>query len=157
MSSHDDEARELREQVEKLKAENARLDEFCMGCLEKIGNQQMLLARVKDELQGVSALFETINKEINGEPWENGIEGNSEGLEGKYAECLIKIDRYEQDRAKSDFDKSLFDFGKIRRMFVDYKPCEGCTNPDTYGEICVKCGACGRKFDDKGVLIDDEP
>jgi hypothetical protein len=100
MSSHDDEARELREQVEKLKAENARLDEFCMGCLEKIGNQQMLLARVRDELQGVSALFETINKEINGEPWEEGIQSNSEGIEGKYAECLIKIDRYEQDRAE---------------------------------------------------------
>ena len=100
MSSHDDEARELREEVEKLKAENARLDEFCMGCLEKIGNQQMLLARVREELQGVSALFETISKEINGEPWEEGIRGDSGGLEGKYAECLIKIDRYEQDRAK---------------------------------------------------------
>jgi DNA repair exonuclease SbcCD ATPase subunit len=97
MSSHDDETRELREQVEKLKAENARLDEFCMGCLEKIGNQQMLLARVRDELKEVSTLFETINKEINGEPWEEGIQSNSEG---KYAECLIKIDRYEQDRAK---------------------------------------------------------
>lgn len=43
----------------------------------------------------------------------------------------------------------------ISRMFVDYAPCEKCTNPDTYGTICVKCGACGRKFDDKGVLIDD--
>lgn len=64
MSSHDDEARELREQVEALKEQNARLDEFCMDCLEKIGNQQMLLARVRDELQGVSALFETISKEI---------------------------------------------------------------------------------------------
>lgn len=28
--------------------------------------------------------------------------------------------------------------------------------PDDDGTICVKCGACGRKFDDKGVLIDDE-
>lgn len=59
-------------------------------------------------------------------------------------------------QAKSDFDKPLLDVGKIRRMFVDYAPCEKCTNPDTYGEICVKCGACGRKFDDKGVLIDNE-
>lgn len=60
-------------------------------------------------------------------------------------------------QAKSDFDKPLLDFDEIRRMFVDYAPCEKCTNPDTYGEICVKCGACGRKFDDKGVLIDDQP
>lgn len=64
-------------------------------------------------------------------------------------------------QAKSDFDKPLLDVDEIRRtftdMFVDYAPCEGCTNPDTYGMICVKCGACGRKFDDKGCLIDDEP
>lgn len=59
-------------------------------------------------------------------------------------------------QAKGDFDKPLFDFGKIRRMFVDYAPCEECTNPYTWGHICDKCGACGRKFDDKGVLIDDE-
>ena len=59
-------------------------------------------------------------------------------------------------QAKSDFDKPLLDIYKIRRMFVDYAPCEKCTNPDAYGTICVKCGACGRKFD-KGVLIDDEP
>ena len=59
-------------------------------------------------------------------------------------------------QAKSDFDKPLLDVDKIRRMFVDYAPCEECTNPDTYGMICTKCGACGRKFDDKGVLIGNE-
>lgn len=60
-------------------------------------------------------------------------------------------------QTKSDFDKPLLDIDEIRRMFLDYAPCEKCTNPDAYGTICVKCGACGRKFDDKGVLIDDEP
>lgn len=55
-----------------------------------------------------------------------------------------------------DFSKPVFNIDNIRRMFVDYAPCEKCTNPDTYGTICVKCGACGRKFDDKGVLIDNE-
>ena len=55
-----------------------------------------------------------------------------------------------------NFSKPVLNIDNIRRMFVDYAPCEKCTNPDTYGMICVKCGACGRKFDDKGVLIDDE-
>lgn len=59
-------------------------------------------------------------------------------------------------QAVSDFNKPVCNLNKIRRMFVDYAPSEECTNPDTYGEICVKCGACGRKFDDKGVLIDNE-
>lgn len=56
-------------------------------------------------------------------------------------------------QAKSNLNKPVLDAGKLRRMFVDYKPCEECTNPDAYGMICVKCGACGRKFDDKGNLI----
>ena len=55
-----------------------------------------------------------------------------------------------------DFSKPAFDLDNIRRMFVDYAPCEECTNPETCGEICVKCGACGRKFHDKGQLIDNE-
>jgi len=29
-------------------------------------------------------------------------------------------------------------------MLFDYTPVKGCTNPDTYGEICVKCNKCGR-------------
>lgn len=55
-----------------------------------------------------------------------------------------------------DFSKPAFNIDNIRRLFVDYAPCEKCTNPYTWGHICVKCGACGRKFDDKGVLIDNE-
>lgn len=45
---------------------------------------------------------------------------------------------------------------KDYNLFVDCTPCEECTNPYTWGHICGKCGACGRKFDDKGVLIDNE-
>ena len=45
---------------------------------------------------------------------------------------------------------------KVIKVFVDYAPEENCKSPDTCGEICVKCGECGRKFDDKGVMIDDE-
>jgi hypothetical protein len=55
-----------------------------------------------------------------------------------------------------DFSKPAFNIDNIRRMFVDYAPCEKCTNPYTWGHICVKCGACGRKFDKEGRLIVDE-
>ena len=55
-----------------------------------------------------------------------------------------------------DFSKPAFSIDNIRRLFVDYAPCEKCTNPYTCGHICVKCGACGRKFDKEGRLIVDE-
>lgn len=44
-------------------------------------------------------------------------------------------------------------------MFIDYAPCESCNNPDTFGMICVKCGECGREFNDSGVCtnIDEYP
>ena len=29
-------------------------------------------------------------------------------------------------------------------IYVDFAPVDGCTNPDTYGCICVKCNKCGR-------------
>ena len=29
-------------------------------------------------------------------------------------------------------------------VHVDYAPIKGCKNPDTYGEICVKCNKCHR-------------
>lgn len=35
--------------------------------------------------------------------------------------------------------------------FFDYKPAENCCNDNSYGEMCVKCEKCGRKFID-GVL-----
>ena len=30
--------------------------------------------------------------------------------------------------------------------FIDYAPAENCSNIYSFGEICVKCGKCGRKF-----------
>ena len=35
-------------------------------------------------------------------------------------------------------------------MHVDYSPCFECNNHDTFGMICVKCGECGREFDENG-------
>lgn len=44
-------------------------------------------------------------------------------------------------------------------IHVDYAPCEQCNNPDTFGMICVKCGECGREFNDAGYCtnIDEYP
>lgn len=39
-------------------------------------------------------------------------------------------------------------------IFVDYIPAENCCNEYSFGEICVKCGKCGRKFI-KGFLQKD--
>ena len=36
-------------------------------------------------------------------------------------------------------------------LHVDYAPFEYCNNPDTFGMICVKCGECGRQFNECGV------
>ena len=41
-------------------------------------------------------------------------------------------------------------------MLIDYMPCEKCCNfRESYGIICVKCGKCGRKFED-GVLVNGD-
>lgn len=34
-------------------------------------------------------------------------------------------------------------------IHIDYGVSPDCENPDSYGEICVKCGKCGRKFADE--------
>ena len=39
-------------------------------------------------------------------------------------------------------------------MCIDYAPSKECKNTDTYGCICVKCGKCGRKFEN-GIMVDD--
>ena len=40
-------------------------------------------------------------------------------------------------------------------MLIDYIPATECKNlQETFGMICVKCGKCGRKFQD-GVMVDD--
>lgn len=29
------------------------------------------------------------------------------------------------------------------QVIIDYAPIKDCNNPNTYGEICVKCNKCG--------------
>ena len=35
-------------------------------------------------------------------------------------------------------------------VFYDYGVSQNCNNPDSFGEVCVKCGNCGRIFDECG-------
>lgn len=44
-----------------------------------------------------------------------------------------------------------YHFPITRGFFLDYAPSKNCCNDKSYGEVCVKCGKCGRKFID-GVL-----
>lgn len=37
---------------------------------------------------------------------------------------------------------------------IDHAPAENCSNIYSFGEICVKCGQCGRKFVN-GTLQED--
>ena len=40
-------------------------------------------------------------------------------------------------------------------LFVEYAAAEDCKNVYSFGEICVKCGECGRKFTGDGLMITD--
>ena len=44
-------------------------------------------------------------------------------------------------------------------IHVDYIPSAECNNTDTFGMICVKCGQCGREFNENGICtnIDEYP
>lgn len=39
----------------------------------------------------------------------------------------------------------------VKAVFADYEPSENCCNTESYGQLCVKCGRCGRRFVD-GIL-----
>lgn len=39
------------------------------------------------------------------------------------------------------------------RIHIDYGVSEKCNNPHSHGEICVKCGECGREFNEKGLCV----
>lgn len=39
-------------------------------------------------------------------------------------------------------------------MIVDYIPAKECKNKETW-YVCLKCGECGRVFNEYGVMIDD--
>jgi hypothetical protein len=43
-----------------------------------------------------------------------------------------------------------------KMIFVDYSTVEACGNPDTWDGLCMKCGDCGRKFTNDGILIDED-
>ena len=32
--------------------------------------------------------------------------------------------------------------------FVEYRPSKNCCNRESYGQICLKCERCGRRFED---------
>jgi hypothetical protein len=37
----------------------------------------------------------------------------------------------------------------MKSHYLDYGVSPECENPDSYGEICVKCNRCGRKAERK--------
>lgn len=39
-------------------------------------------------------------------------------------------------------------------LFVDYAIAVECNNEEAWN-LCYKCGKCGRKFDDDGIMTDD--
>lgn len=39
-------------------------------------------------------------------------------------------------------------------ILIDYIPAKECKNKDVL-YTCYKCGKCGRKFDEHGIMVDD--
>lgn len=51
--------------------------------------------------------------------------------------------------------ENLADLLKLGKVHIDYMTSKECVNPESYFAVCVKCGQCGRKFDENGIMIDD--
>lgn len=51
---------------------------------------------------------------------------------------LRKNDKKKEKVTKKSTSKEFF--------MSDIRPSKNCCNDDSYGEICIKCGRCGRKF-----------
>ena len=51
--NHSDEYRELRAEIEKLKAENERLNDFAQDCLTKIGDTESILRELYNKLDDI--------------------------------------------------------------------------------------------------------
>ena len=51
--------------------------------------------------------------------------------------------------------ESLEDLFKMGKVHIDYMVAKECKNPESYFAVCVKCGQCGRKFDENGIMVDD--
>lgn len=43
----------------------------------------------------------------------------------------------------------------VSKPMADYVQGEHCSNPYAWGNICAKCGACGRRFDKRGVICNE--
>lgn len=42
----------------------------------------------------------------------------------------------------------------MEKIFIDYTRAIECEE-ETFGYICYKCGKCGRKFNEHGIMVDD--
>ena len=42
----------------------------------------------------------------------------------------------------------------MAKIFIDYTRAIECEE-ETFGYMCYKCGKCGRKFNDYGIMVDD--
>lgn len=62
--NHSDEYRELRAEIEKLKAENERLDDFAQDCLTKIGDTESILRELYNELDNIEDIRKRLGEMI---------------------------------------------------------------------------------------------
>ena len=62
--NHSDEYRELRAQIEKLKAENERLDDFAQDCLTKIGDTESILRELYNKLDDIEDIRKRLGEMI---------------------------------------------------------------------------------------------
>lgn len=62
--NHSDEYRELRAQIEKLKAENERLNDFAQDCLTKIGDTESILRELYNELDDIEDIRKRLGEMI---------------------------------------------------------------------------------------------
>ena len=62
--NHSDEYRELRAEIEKLKAENERLNDFAQDCLTKIGDTESILRELYNELDDIEDIRKRLGEMI---------------------------------------------------------------------------------------------
>lgn len=60
--NHSDEYRELRAEIEKLKAENERLNDFAQNCLTKIGDTEQILRELYNKLDDIEDVKKTLSR-----------------------------------------------------------------------------------------------
>lgn len=62
--NHSDEYRELRAEIEKLKAENERLNDFAQDCLTKIGDTESILRELYNRLDDIEDIRKRLGELI---------------------------------------------------------------------------------------------